>query len=218
MLSGISFIFDRPDSDGQRAIYMLNDSAEEYCKEIYRRLSVSLKAPGCYIRPKHHISIRQEVNDTEIPDVVFNKDVRELFLNWKKMFDRYFIEEHCYNRQFTHWVCFKASLKIHCMIDRNDKECSAGRSEMAEGVETKACLDVGEIDMSKAIENSVKMLARAMDESCQLVRRQQVHRQLKACGKDSVSEDWLKEHEQDALAKLKDIRFYASFADDSNDE
>ena len=85
-------------------------------------------------------------------------------------------------------------------------------------METKASLNTGETDMSKAVEKNVKMLARAMDESRQLVGRQRIHRQLEACGEDGVSEDWLKEHEQDALAKLKDAQFYASFPNDSDDD
>lgn len=44
-------------------------------------------------RPGHMVSFRGAVNDTEVPELAVNEELREINLNWRAMFSRFLAEE-----------------------------------------------------------------------------------------------------------------------------
>ena len=79
-------------------------------------------------------------------------------------------------------------------------------------------MDRGEIDMFESMEALLAMYSHACDESVKSARRARIRHQWAADGQDCVFDGWFEEEEKAALAKLKEVQFWAGFEEFSDDE
>ncbi|KAL8849224.1 MAG: hypothetical protein Q9221_005802 [Calogaya cf. arnoldii] len=138
-----------------------------------------------YTGPRHYVLIEDELNDTELPGLEWNKDRIEISLNWKKMFNKYFREEDAYQRSV------QAAAKIYQLDGRDQKLYEIIEAGLA---------DAG-------FEKAVRFLVDAHDNSRKTTRRERIRRQLPLA-------DWftawdrgnlIDRSEKSALKKLKDM-------------
>ena len=222
---GVCFVFNRLTSDGNTAIFQISGCHEDYMPVVSKRLLSYVTSPSypeAINSPKHTFRLKGHVNDTELSELAYDPEKRDLSFNWRQALTCFFFEERV-NEAYVHLhVGLTFDIPTSSLSnDRTTQTLTPGSSGLAEVQRLKAGQDAGSINMEEGFLGLLKHFGKTKNEGQKIARRKRIFRQWKTHGwteREVLEDEGFEADERAALRALRDSAPLLDMLDSSDDE